>query len=92
MPSWLGQSLAILAICIILAWLTTGCSTAPTMSDGQPGIQLLPDMECKGKITLTATGSLNGGSGFGATASNHGTLQADCGEGFLLIHQPEKSK
>ena len=33
MPSWLGQSLAILAICIILAWLTTGCSTVEPYAD-----------------------------------------------------------
>ena len=64
---------AILAM-IVLA----GCSggTALTMSDGEPGIQILPDISnCHGVMRLTVTGM-----------SGAKTLTADCGEGFSLVH------
>lgn len=83
MLNWIMTLLTIVVICVLLG-SQYGCSTtAPTLSDGRPGIQLLPDVEdCHGR--MSGSFSLSG-TGIGAAAAT-GTFSADCGDGFRLIH------
>jgi type IV pilus biogenesis protein CpaD/CtpE len=63
-----------------LAALAAGCA-----SDGSTPLSALGDIECRGKIALTASGNLSISAG---ASSNSGVLQADCGDGFSLKHMP----
>ena len=67
--------------CIMIG--LAGC--ASTSGQSEP-LRLLPDIDCTGKITLSATGALSVSAFAGVNNSNSGTLIADCGDGFRLLH------
>lgn len=41
-------------------------------------------VQCKGKGSVTGTGTIALGAGMGGASTNSFTLQADCGEGFTF--------
>jgi len=47
------------------------------------------DFSCKGRIGLTLTGSMGGGMLYGGGGVNTGTIQGDCGEGFVWRRLPQ---
>lgn len=71
------SSNALFALCLGTLLALSGCAHTLGYAGKNPGL-----FECRGKISLTGSGSLMMGAGLGGGSSNAFTVIGDCGDGF----------
>jgi len=73
----------IVVLALLVAAGTAGCAHSLGYAGAHPGY-----VRCKGKGSITGTGSAYLGAGIGGTGQNQFSLILDCGEGLELDQGP----